>query len=84
MKVTFLKYKKWVMCYKNVLKMPKSKTPTPPKWGTCHNGKYVIISYPNILKSKTTPNQNGDTLWAICVCVITRVGWDPIGVLLSH
>jgi hypothetical protein len=32
------------MCYKNVQKMPKSKTTLALKWGTYHNGKYGLIN----------------------------------------
>jgi hypothetical protein len=39
------------------------------KWGTCHNGTYVILSkincYPKSRKPKKHPNQNWYNLWAI-------------------
>ncbi len=47
------------MCYKNVQKFDKVQNNPTLKWGTCHNGKYVVASkinyYFNILKSKTSP-----------------------------
>jgi hypothetical protein len=58
------------------------------KWGTCHNGEYAVASkiiiHLNIWSSKQHLNQNGDTLWAICVYAITRAGWVPIGLLVLH
>jgi hypothetical protein len=70
------------MCYKNAQVQNKLTI----KWGTCHNGKWVVVSkincYCNILSPKQFSNQNVDKVSTICVTI--KGGWDPIGLLVPH